>query len=275
MRKPPHCAGEGLSQAMVQTHHATQRPERVKRRLHCSEIWGGIGNVDQDIALGPVTVSLFSAASEGDRGGDIYYFSMCDNDSIARIAVADVVGHGDAVSQMSRWIYGALATKMNSIDGNGVLIELNELTNQIGLDAMTTAAVLSFQVDDSSLYISYAGHPPVWIRRFGETMWQPRMEERRTALANVPLGVFPEATYDQEKIHLHEGDRLFVHTDGLTEASSPSGQEFGADRLRAVLAEAGDDSLFELKNRILAAVRAHTGGTLGHDDVTLMVAEVN
>ncbi len=90
-------------------------------------------------------------------------------------------------------------------------------------------------------------------------MWQPRMEARRTALANVPLGVFPEATYDQEKIHLHEGDRLFVHTDGLTEASSPSGQEFGDDRLRAVLAEAGDESLFELKNRVLAAVREHTG----------------
>ena len=259
---------------MIQTPYATQRPQRVKR-LHCSEIWGGVGNVDQDIAAGPVTVSLFSSASEGDRGGDIYYFSLCDKNSIVRFAVADVVGHGDAVSRMSQWIYRALATKMSSIDGNRVLYELNELTNRVGLEAMTTVAVLSFQVDDSSLFLSYAGHPPVWIQRFGESMWEPHGLEGRKAFANIPLGLFSETTYDQKQLHLRAGDRLFVHTDGLTEALSPYGQEFGEDRLRTVLAEAGDETVLEIKKRVLAAGRAHTGGTVGHDDVTLMVAEVH
>ena len=37
----------------------------------------------------------------------------------------------------------------------------------------------------------------------------------------------------------------------------------------------GERSLFELKKDVLSAVRAHTGGTLGRDDLTLMVAEVN
>ena len=259
---------------MVQTHYATQSPERAKR-LNCSEIWGGIGNVDSDIAIGPVTASLFSAASEGTSGGDIYYFSVCDDDAIVRIAIADVVGHGDAVSYISRWIYSALATKMNGIEGNSILVELNELANRVGLRAMTTAAVLSFQVDDSTLYLSYAGHPPVWIQRFGDRVWRPHVPERSRTLANVPLGAFPNATYDQTQIQLHAGDRFFVHTDGLTEASNPSGNEFGEDRLRTVLTDGREKSLGDLKNHILAAVRAHTGGTLGHDDVTLMVAEAN
>jgi sigma-B regulation protein RsbU (phosphoserine phosphatase) len=87
--------------------------------------------------------------------------------------------------------------------------------------------------------------------------------------------MFPESTYDQKQLQLGSGDRLFVHTDGLTDAFNPAGQQFGEDRLQAVLAEAGDETLFDLKQRVLAAVRSHTGGSLGHDDVTLMAMEVN
>ncbi len=47
------------------------------------------------------------------------------------------------------------------------------------------------------------------------------------------------------------------------------------ERLRSVLTDGGDDSLFELKQRVLAALRLHTGGTLGHDDVTMMAVKVN
>ncbi len=75
----------------VQTHETT-------KRVHCSEIWGGIRNFDNDVATRPVTTSLFSSSSSGRKGGDIYYFSVCDNDAIARIALADVSGHGDGSS---------------------------------------------------------------------------------------------------------------------------------------------------------------------------------
>ena len=91
----------------------------------------------------------------------------------------------------------------------------------------------------------------------------------------MPLGAFANATYDQERIQLYAGDQLLVHTDGLTEASNSADGEFADNRLRAVLIEGGVESLVDLKHHVLAAVRAHTGGTLGHDDVTLMVAEVN
>ena len=87
--------------------------------------------------------------------------------------------------------------------------------------------------------------------------------------------MFPESTYDQKQLPLSSGDRLFVHTDGLTDAFGAGGEQFGEDRLQTVLDDGGDESLFELKQRVLAALRLHTGGTLGHDDVTLMAVEVN
>ena len=53
---------------------------------------------------------MYAGASDGVRGGDIYYFSVCESGTITRIALADVVGHGNDVSEMSQWMYHALAT---------------------------------------------------------------------------------------------------------------------------------------------------------------------
>ena len=257
-----------------QTTNEVPTAETTKR-VHCSEIWGGIRNFDNDVATRPVTTSLFSSSSRGSKGGDIYYFSVCDNDAIARIALADVLGHGDAVTSMSQWIYDGLAARMDNTDTNGILSDLNRLANEFGRKAFTTAVLLSFRKDNSTLYFSYAGHPPVWIRRKSDEVWRPLVEEPQTEASNLPLGMFAESDYDQKQLPLSSGDRLFVHTDGVTDAFDASGEQFGEDRLRSVLTAAGDKSLFELKHRVLAAIRLHTGGTLGHDDVTLMAVEVN
>ena len=84
------------------------------------------------------------------------------------------------------------------------------------------------------------------------------------AFANMPLGLFSETTYDQKQLHLRAGDRLFVHTDGLTEALSPYGQEFGEDRLRTVLAEAGDETVLEIKKRVGRPIGRRSSSYRGH-----------
>ncbi len=244
-------------------------------RLRCSEIWGGIGNTDLDVSTGPVTTSLFSTASDSDSGGDVYYFSVCARDTIVRIALADVMGHGEAVSTMSQWMYTALAERMDSIHSNDILADLNRLANERGHEATTTAVVLSFRVDDSDLYLSYAGHPPVWIRRHKEGVWLPLAQKQQTQPINLPLGMFPDTKYSHQQLRLDSGDRLLAFTDGLIDAPSKNGQPFGHDRLQAVLEEAGGGTLFHLKQGVLAAVRSHTGGSLGHDDVTLIAVDVH
>ena len=76
-------------------------------RLECKEIWGDI-----DISAGRVIGSIYSASSKGGLGGDIYYFGVCRGDTISRLALADVTGHGEAVSQISRYVYEALKAHM-------------------------------------------------------------------------------------------------------------------------------------------------------------------
>src|SRR5947199_335498 len=113
----------------------------MAHRLKCSEVWGGIQNEDMDASSAGVSASLLSLACEGGKGGDIYYFSVCDADMLTRVVIADVVGHGPAVSEVSDWLFRAMREQMNALDGNAVLASLNRLVVARGLDAMTTAGV--------------------------------------------------------------------------------------------------------------------------------------
>jgi len=81
-------------------------------RLECREIWGGIHDRDIEVSAGKVIASIYSAACCGGRGGDIYYFGVCKGDIITRLAIADVTGHGEAVSEVSQYVYDALKAHM-------------------------------------------------------------------------------------------------------------------------------------------------------------------
>ena len=82
-------------------------------RLECTELWGGIRNQDIEVSAGKVIGSIYSApCCEGGKGGDIYYFGVCKGDIITRLAVADVTGHGEAVSEISQFVYDTLKAHM-------------------------------------------------------------------------------------------------------------------------------------------------------------------
>lgn len=243
--------------------------------IRCAEIWGGIHDQDQDLCTSGLTGTLFASSCQGGKGGDIHYLSVCGNDQLTRVAIADVVGHGDAVSRVSQWLYDALEARMGDVDDCRLLSELNDVARERGLAAMTTASVLSFYVADSRLRFSYAGSPPALIRRASEKSWQPaRILQRGGSAHNLPLAVLPDARYDGGSVALASGDRLFLYTDGVLEAPDARRRLFGEERLCSVLDQSGDAGPSALKTAVLDALRGHTGGALEHDDVTLMAFQV-
>ena len=246
----------------------------MRHRLQCSQVWGGIRDEDVDACSATLEASLLSHACEGGRGGDVYYFSVCDGDQLTRVVLADVMGHGERVSKVSQWLFDAMRRRMNDLEGGEILSELNGMALERGISAMTTAAVAAFYRADSNLYFSYAGHHPALILRRGEACWQPAVLERNSDESNLPLGVLPQAHYDQGRLQLRSGDRIVMYTDGLIEAPSPDGELFGLERLRGVLDREARSDLYDVKAAVLAVVRAHTGGSLEHDDVTLLIAQL-
>ncbi len=81
-------------------------------RLECKEIFGGIHDRDIEVSVGKIIASIYSAACYGGKGGDIYYLGVCKDDSISRLAIADVVGHGESVSKISQYVYDSLKSHM-------------------------------------------------------------------------------------------------------------------------------------------------------------------
>jgi sigma-B regulation protein RsbU (phosphoserine phosphatase) len=251
----------------------------MRHQLRCAEVWGGVRHEDVDACSATLEASLFSLAADGGEGGDLYYFSVCSGDRLTRFAVADVVGHGERVTTVSRWMYEAMRDRMNSLDGGGVLRDLNRLAADRGLCAMTTAVVAAFYKTDHHCYVSYAGHHEMLLLRSGATRWEPiRVNGGRQtdAHSNLPLGVLEDTMYDQDRLPLRSGDRVALYTDGVIEA--PSGVDahelFGLDRLLNVLNADPKRSPCEVKRAVLHALLSHTGGSLAHDDVTLLVAEM-
>jgi len=244
-------------------------------RLHCSEIWGGNDNVDCDVCTTGITASLYSSACcNSSQGGDIYYFTVCSNEFLTRVVLADLRGHGEQVSQLSAWIYSALQDHLESLDGSSILRSLNQTLFQRGFQAITTAAVVSFYKPNSKLYFSYAGHPPALLRSQDGQAWQPLLSSTTRDRANLPLGVFPSTDYDQEAIALQSGDRLALYTDGVTECPSEREEEFGEERLCALLEGSRGEEVSAIKRRLTEALNEHAGGAARPDDLTLMLIEI-
>ena len=128
-------------------------PRQVEKqpKLPCSGVWGGVRNLDKDINVGGVVASLYSSSCDGGKGGDIYYFGVCKDDNLTRLAIADVVGHGQAVSDVSEYIYAALKTHMCNPDSGSILSEINQIASRHGLRAMTTAAVVAYNAGRKEL----------------------------------------------------------------------------------------------------------------------------
>ncbi len=243
--------------------------------ISCAKIWGGIKNEEIDVCSGGLVTTLYSGSADGGRGGDIYYLSVCGGDVLTRLALVDVTGHGRAVSGLSEWLYRCLEAHIGSVDDAAILSELNRAVMERGVEALATAALVSFHRADSTLWYSSAGHPPALLCRRGESRWKPvDLSAPRSSSANVPLGVLREAHYDQERLRLESGDRLFLYTDGVTEACGPDGGRFGEERLRSLLARNASRSLADLKTAVLSTLREFSRGPLSHDDVTLICVEV-
>jgi sigma-B regulation protein RsbU (phosphoserine phosphatase) len=144
---------------------------------------------------------------------------------------------------------------------------------------MTTAAVVAYYSRESEASVSYAGHPPVLYRRTTDRGWSFARPTGHSVRGdgppmNIPLAVAPDTLYGQLTIPLTSGDRLFVYTDGITEASSPEGDVFGYARLKDVLDANTKAPLSELKSAVLRAVHQHTEKALTHDDVTVIALEI-
>jgi phosphoserine phosphatase RsbU/P len=95
-------------------------------------------------------------------------------------------------------------------------------------------------------------------------------------VTGMPLGLLQEAEFDEETLTLLPGDIVVFASDGIHESMNKDLEEFGIERLKALLATVvPDDPGYTVAQRIVKATDEYAGvGRAPHDDRTLLVLRV-
>jgi sigma-B regulation protein RsbU (phosphoserine phosphatase) len=188
------------------------------------------------------------------------------------VAVADVSGKGIPASLIMAMCRSVLQSKApgNSSPAQ-VLREVNrQLYPDIQEDMFITMIYLIMDAS-GTLTLARAGHESaLWCKdhfKHIETIESPGI-----ALGIDPGDVFDEVIKDVT-IELSPLDTVVVYTDGINEALDDEGNEFGQEQLKAVLREAGPQSVAFLVKTIVDRVQNFSSGHPQNDDITLVAVQ--
>ena len=208
--------------------------------------------------------------SARELGGDFYDFLPYGKGRLA-IALGDVSGKGTAAA-----LFGSLATGImrehvveHPCPPPEMLAMLNHRLHGARLDSRFIAMAFGvYDAGERRLTLANAGAPYPILVRDGAV--------QQIRAAGVPLGLFPESKYDELTVDLQPGDVFLFASDGILESENADQQEFGLQRLTAVLEELSPrHTAKEIAERILDATEAYTGdGFAPGDDRTLVVMRV-
>jgi phosphoserine phosphatase RsbU/P len=244
--------------------------------LQCMEIWGGIEPAERSVSTPGLDVWVFSQPFRGeDRGGDVYYVTLCGGGLITRLVVADVSGHGRAVAEFSSTLRSLLRKNINQKSQKRLIESLNRGFGEMAqLRRFATTVVITYLASTRRLAISNAGHPRPLLFRAVEKEWSllPEFDDERGS-ANLPLGLDEETRYFTFELQLARGDLVVLYTDALSEAADPSGTLLGESGLLKFVRELDllDPSPRAIGQALLQKVARYRQTESAEDDTTLLV----
>jgi sigma-B regulation protein RsbU (phosphoserine phosphatase) len=148
-----------------------------------------------------------------------------------------------------------------------VLGSVNSILHERGLEEYyCTLCYAFFDFKRRQVLLANSGLPYP-IRSRGD-------ECKQIELPGMPLGSFAGATYDEISMDLAAGDLFVFCTDGIFEAFSPDGQEFGAERLIAVVSEQRTQSARRVVDAVFEAVSAFRQDGAQGDDMTVVAVRI-
>jgi phosphoserine phosphatase RsbU/P len=252
----------------------------ARHAMRCMEIWGGSHATETLVSTPGLDAWIYSMPHEGaDQGGDVHYVSLCGGGVITRLIVADVSGHGGAVAEVARSLRTILRRNINSKSQARLVQALNRQFAALAqMRRFATAVVATYLNSRRRLTVCNAGHPrPLWFRvASGEwTLLEQGTDPAAPGLANLPLGLLDETSYDQVEVTLDKGDVLVFYTDALIEAGNEAGQLLGERGLLEIARGLDPSDLGSMGPALLDEVARHRGGSAADDDVTLLVLHHN
>jgi len=198
-------------------------------------------------------------------GGDYYDFISIDPCHLG-IAIADVSGKGVSASLLMSALRANLHAECHAgYDLGGMVVKLNNFIHiSSDINEFITFFFCELNKEKGELHYVNAGHnPPFVMKKSGQIGY---LES-----GGLCLGMLPSSTYDVRNIRIDPGDILLLYTDGITESRDKNNQEFGVERLTAIIQKHKKVSAFDLTQTILDELNEFTAKADPADDRTLVV----
>lgn len=197
-----------------------------------------------------------------------YFDLLCCPDGSWLICIADVTGHGVAAAMGAAILKTLLWSALKSgADLNRILQSVNQQFSEVTLEEdFASLLLIRWSPKTGMLQYASAGHETAYLLTEG----QPAAVLESTGTL---LGLSQEYEWDIKDLVVTPGSRLILYTDGITEASSKTGELFGRKRLSRLIETCSADPIEITIDRLVAAMKSHLDGCPVGDDVTLVGLE--
>lgn len=212
-------------------------------------------------------------------GGDLFNVVRLTEDTVLAY-VLDVSGHGISSAMVTVSVYQSLSPHAGRIVRRPQdkppyfrLLSPAEVMRQLEQEyplerfgKFFTISYLLINTRTGHVTYSSAGHPPpLLVRSNGD--------QQPLKAGGSIIGTGCSGPFEEEEIQLHQGDRLFLYSDGITEHSNHQGQQFGQERLFRKLAANRKRALEPTCDNLIESLRSHGQDIIFKDDVTLIGIE--
>lgn len=246
--------------------NAVKHSEKVSSELSIASIIQGavLPKEFPDSAFGEIYGLMDSAKKVG---GDFYDFFNLDDDHLV-IVIGDASGKGipSSLYMMKAQSLIRAHAKHCKLNTAKIIMDVNESLcegNEYNMFVTCWLGILDKQ--SGKLRYTNAGHNPPIIKSSGKF-------EYLSARPGIVLGGFNDFEYQETSINLKKGDKIFLYTDGVTEAHNVKSELYGEDRLLEVVSKL-DASPYETVTRIREDVRQFSRNTEQFDDITMLMVE--
>jgi len=197
-------------------------------------------------------------------GGD--YFDVTPyEDKHWGFVLADVSGKGVSAALLASLIQGAFFSAVNLEDHlSETVSRINRYVCERSRSARFATVFYGLIARDGFTKWINAGHCPAMLLH-------PSGEVDMLKATTVPLGLFVESEFPVLESQLQAGDKLVVYSDGVSEATDWSGEQFGEKRIEAVLKANATLEAGELYEKLRQELATFTCDAEQDDDVTLLV----
>lgn len=198
-------------------------------------------------------------------GGDFYNFFLVDNDHLAMV-IGDVSGKG-VPAALFMMVSNILASVRTQTGGNPAqILEFvnDKICESNKLDMFVTIWLGILELSTGKLIASNAGHEYPAIMHAGGSF------ELFKDKHGIVVGGMEGVRYTDYEIQLSPGDKIFVYTDGVPEATDGDNNMFGVDRMLSALNLELDASPEKVLGNVRSAVDAFVKDAQQFDDLTML-----